>query len=64
MLLDLDFNESDGEPVFLCLAVGFSKAQEFVVMHGHSCLSGLVIDGGMGGGHKEEEEYMYECWWV
>lgn len=26
---------------------------EFVVMHGHSCLSGLVAERGRGGGHKE-----------
>lgn len=31
-----------------------SSVQEFVVMHGHSCPSGPVINGGMGGGHKEE----------
>lgn len=30
------------------------SALEFVVMHGHSCLSGSVIDGGRGGGHIEE----------
>lgn len=27
---------------------------EFVVMHGHSCLSGLVTGRGRGGGHKVE----------
>lgn len=31
------------------------KQTEFVVMHGHSCLSGLVTERGRGGGHKEEE---------
>lgn len=66
MLSGLDFTERSKEEFLqnLCFTIGCStqKAQEFVVMHGHSCLSGLVIKGGRGGGHKEEEEeeYKYE----
>lgn len=42
---------------------------EFVVMHGRSCLSGLVTERGRGGGHKEEEEgdaggWRLYCWQV
>lgn len=37
-----------------------SSVQEFVVMHDHCCSSGSVINGGMGGGHKEEN-YKGDC---
>lgn len=50
------------KPVFFTIHAVFStpKALEFVVMHSHSCLSGPVIDGGRGGGHKEEEAEEYK----
>lgn len=34
------------------------KGLVFVVMHGYFCLSGAVIDGRRGGGHKQVEERM------
>lgn len=36
-----------------------SSDKEFVVMHGHSCLSGPVINGGMG--RPREEKYKGVC---
>lgn len=38
-----------------------SSVQEFVVMHGHSCPSGLVINGGMGGHKEENYKGVCEC---
>lgn len=45
---------------FIHVAFSTQKALEFVVMHGHSCMSGPIIDRGMGGHEEEEEEQEYK----
>lgn len=45
------------EVVFI-LGFNTEKDSEFVVMHGNFYLSEPVVDGGKGGGHKEEEELL------